>query len=396
MLEEKLRWTVPIGKDEGACVLYRHFPRDYPASLWEPWLSEAAHALLEVRKLAVYIGDLLLGDYVIVNPLLNVLRNTFKEAEFFLIVHPVPPVERLLANDHLCDRLCRTPLIRARLSSLSLYKKAWGPLGQAMGCVDLFVDTQRQFLPSLMMKRHFRYRRRIGASCKGLFSDWKMPEPDRQKVHETYQLLLPARRLGIPITPPLHRLSVPDRIREIAHRWWDREKLDGAVSIFPQSRESGALKNWIPSYFESLIRSLARSGRPILLFDDPARAEELRSLAHGEKGVHVPFLETGIAPEDEIFLSLALLEKVSANVAPDSGGAHLGAAAGAPTLVISPLTRLDRYAPFGDRVWALHVEAPCVPCESANGRHCGGARFCARAVTPDKIVESLEKEVWAS
>jgi ADP-heptose:LPS heptosyltransferase len=123
-----------------------------------------------------------------------------------------------------------------------------------------------------------------------------------------------------------------------------------------------------------------------------ARLEEMADEIGGH--VHIPYLESGVGAEDELFLCMALLRRVSAAVSNDSGGAHLAAALGTRTLAIAPMTRLARYAPFGERAWAVQTDLPCFPCPRADGGACKGDRWCLRAISPSMIVEALEKWMW--
>ena len=132
--------------------------------------------------------------------------------------------------------------------------------------------------------------------------------------------------------------------------------------------------------------------RPVLLFGSPSQVAHLEEMADEIGGhVHIPYLESGVGAEDELFLCMALLRCVSAAVSNDSGGAHLAAALGTRTLVVAPMARLARFGPCGERAWAVQTDLPCFPCSRSDGGACKRDRWCLRAISPSMVVEALEE-----
>jgi ADP-heptose:LPS heptosyltransferase len=144
-------------------------------------------------------------------------------------------------------------------------------------------------------------------------------------------------------------------------------------------------------FYVDLAKMVARD-RPVLLFGSPSQVVHLKEMADEIGGrAYIPYLESGVGAEDELFLCMALLKRVSAAVSNDSGGAHLAAALGARTLAIAPIARLARFGPCGERTWAMQTDLPCFPCPRSDGGACKGARWCLQAISPSMVVEALEK-----
>jgi len=257
-----------------------------------------------------------------------------------------------------------------------------------MGEADLFIDTQRQFVPSLLFSLCFKYKHRIGYSSKCFFSDWKFKEPDRHKVHDTFQTLILARRLGIEPPDPLHRILIPENFEQIAGDLWEKYGFGEAVAMFPYS--AWPVKDWDSEYFLSLGRMLLKEGFRVLLFGGPGNFENLRNLADlMGKGAYVPYLLTDLSIDQEMYLSMALLKRAALTLSVDSGGAHLSAALGTKTLVISLLSRVDKFMPVGKQVWSIYPGIECSPCPDRNMKACGGKRWCAKGITPQILYEAV-------
>lgn len=388
MLEIVEKWPFSLDGVSARVLLYRATPQDYPEELYLPWYSDPIYKKIAVKSMLFYIGGMALGDTVMINPTLSAFRAAFPDARLYIVGHPAPHVVSLLKEAGLMDELLWSYISKHRIGAFPKYIELWR-YGRRLKEIDLLVDTQRQFVPSLVLSVVFSYRYRLGYSSKGIFSSWRFPEPGREKVHDSFQSLLLARRLGISPVPSFHSFAVPPAMEEFADRLIASKGWDEAVALFPLTSKPEASKCMPRRFYVDFARMIAR---PVLLFGSPSQAAYLEDMARDiGKGAFVPYLESGVAAEEELFLCMAILRRAFAVVSNDSGGAHLAAALGARTLVLAPTTRLGRYAPFGERVWAMQTDLPCFPCPKAEGRACGGRRWCAEAITPQLAFEALER-----
>lgn len=129
----------------------------------------------------------------------------------------------------------------------------------------MLVDTQRQFLPSLVLSLCFDYKYRIGYSSKCFFSDWKFEEPNRPKVHDTYQSLMLARRLGIRPLSPLHSIKIPEWVEgevEALFRNIDSNKM---IAMFPLVSFNDPCRQWPVNYWMRLTELLSNEGYEVIL-----------------------------------------------------------------------------------------------------------------------------------
>jgi len=387
MLMTVKEWPTSVSGHDFTIRLFKIEPNVYPEELYSPWYEYPLYKTLDVKRRLVYVGGGGIGDIVMINPFFNTLRQAWPESHITWIGGFTNSVKCLLKDNGLVNDVLYTVVRKHRPSAFPEYAKWWRE-GRRMGEVDLFIDTQRQFVPSLLFSLCFKYRYRIGYSSKCFFSDWKFEEPDRHMVHDTFQTLILARRLGITPPDPLHRIVIPGNFEQMAGDLWERYGFGEAVAMFPYSARP--VKDWDGEYFVFLGRMLLKEGFRVLLFGGPREFEKLRNLADlMGKGAYVPYLLTDLSIEQEMYLSMALLKRAALTLSVDSGGAHLSAALGTKTLVISLLSRVNKFMPVGRQVWSIYPGIECSPCPDRNMKACGEKRWCAKGITPQILYEAI-------
>ncbi len=386
MLTEIKRWHTSVAGHDFAAILCRAYPNDYPKELYAPWYEDPLYKSLNVKRILVYVGGGGLGDIVMINPFFNALKLAWPESHITWIGEFSNPIKCLLKDSGLIDDVLYTVVRKHRPSAFPEYVKWWWE-GRRIGEVDLFIDTQRQFVPSLLFSLCFKYKHRIGYSSKCFFSDWKFKEPDRHEVHDTFQTLVMARRLGITAPRPLHRICIPERIEEIANDLWENYRFGEAIAMFPLS--SNPIKDWGKDRYVSLGRMLLDNCFKVLLFGGPNQMKELQTMAASMgSGAYVPYLLSGLSFDDELYLCMALLKRSALAISGDSGGVHLSAALGTKTLVISLLSRINKFMPLGERVWSIYPDIECSPCPARDMKACSGQRWCAAGITPQILYDA--------
>ncbi len=386
MLTKIKQWPTSVSGHDFTVSLNRALPNDYPEELYSPWYEDPIYKTLDVKRILVYVGGGGMGDIVMINPFFNALRSAWPESQITWIGGFSNPIKCLLKDSGLIDDVLYTVVRKHRPSAFPEYVKWWRE-GRRIGKVDLFVDTQRQFVPSLLFSLCFKYKHRIGYSSKCFFSDWKFKEPNRHEVHDTFQTLVMARRLGIKPPKPLHRICIPEKIDEIAQNLWENYRFGEAISMFPYS--SKLIKNWGEDNYTALGHMLLEKGFKVLLFGGPSQFESLKNMASSMgDGAYIPYPLSDLSLDDEMYLCMALLKRSALTVSGDSGGAHLSAALGTRTLVISLLSRVNKFMPLGERVWSIYPEIECSPCPRRDMKACNGQRWCAEGITPQILCEA--------
>ncbi len=389
------QWPVPSYLNiEGQVQLNRHHSfNDYPEDIYQKWnMDPAIENLKEVTNVVLYVGNLKLGDYVMLNPFLNSLRKAFPSSHIELMGNPVPPARALITGDKLVDSIFDVKRMKHRPWSLPEYIR-WGKLKRKMGKIDLLIDTQRQFLPSVALKTVLSPEKNIGYSSGSFFSDWKIDESGRNKVHATFQIAVILKRLGIPLVYPLHILSVPIAIQDRVNAFFQKNEMDRTIALFPFTAEMNDCRSWPREHFIKLGEVLVNNGYSIILMGATSEIEELKKMRDkiGGRSFLIDWTQFELSEKDSIFLSMACLKKCVLSFSCMSGGGHLAAALGVRTLVFAPFERLDKFAPLGPNVWSLFCNIPCSPCVVKGKLACKGDRWCVHSISPDIVKNAIDQ-----
>ncbi len=153
-------------------------------------------------------------------------------------------------------------------------------------------------------------------------------------------------------------------------------KGESHLAIFPGAR-FGPAKKW--PYFGRLAESLSlETGLPVVMYGSRDEREELSSMFRGGFPMTI---ETGL---DIPALASRLLAAVL-TVGNDSGGVHLSAALGTPTMAIFGSTRPAWTAPIGTHTTVLASSLKCSPCFK---RECPGNNTrCLREITVETVLK---------
>jgi heptosyltransferase I len=156
-----------------------------------------------------------------------------------------------------------------------------------------------------------------------------------------------AAALGCPPHPVEWRMPVPD-----AARAWAQEQLpDGPPALLISPCSSHALRNWRPERYAAVAEHALVRGWRVLLCGGPSTLERRMGdailAALPQRGaVH------DLIGKDTFKRFLALCERASLLLAPDSGPVHMANAMGCRVLGLYACTSLARSGPYSDRRWS--------------------------------------------
>lgn len=157
--------------------------------------------------------------------------------------------------------------------------------------------------------------------------------------------------LGLRQTEVEWRLPLPPAARE-----WAEQRLPGTQqTLLVSPCSSHALRNWAPERYAALADHAASKGWRVVLCGGRSaleRATADRVLA-ATKG---PVLD--LVGQDTLKQLLALLERATLVLTPDSGPAHMANAMGTKVLGLYACTDLERCGPYSDRRFSVnHYDA---------------------------------------
>lgn len=333
-----------------------------------------------VRRIGVYIGSPGLGDFLFIVPLFRALRRGFPDASIAFIGAVRDYVRPLFDACPYIDEIADYDYYRNR----SIFPRLSAALRLRRQRFDLLVDTQRKFVPSLLM-RLAGARFRAGYTARGFFSQFPVIEVDRDRTHTTEQSLNLVRALGVPDVSPRLECAVPEANKESAECFLAGHGIAPDARIIGLVPSSGIpAKCWPAECFARLADIVAETHNvQILLFgghDDVDTLERVMALAHAPV--------RRIEPDRMTVLdTAALMARCAAVVGNDSGPLHLADAVGVPTIGIYGPTLPDKFGLLGARTETLCTREPCSPCDLAA---CDDIR-CLTGITVERVAESLDK-----
>ena len=192
--------------------------------------------------------------------------------------------------------------------------------------------------------RRIGYDRTRSKEGHSLFINERIPTGGRHVLDVFGKFCEP---LGLRQDPVEWRLPVPTAARE-----WASEQLpDGPPTLLISPCSSHALRNWRPERYAAVADHAAARGWRVLLCGGSSALERetgdaiLRAMR---------FPAQDLIGKDTFKQFLALLERVSLVLAPDSGPAHMANAMGTKVLGLFACTDAERSGPYSDRRWTVN------------------------------------------
>lgn len=142
-------------------------------------------------------------------------------------------------------------------------------------------------------------------------------------------------------------IPIPDEARD-----WAASQLPGdAPTLLVSPSSSHSLRNWRPERYAAVIdHALARDWR-VALVGGPTDSERAMADAVLAAGRRAPIDLTG---KDTLKRLLALLDRATLVLTPDSGPMHMANAVGTKVLGLHAASNPDRSGPYSDRRWCVN------------------------------------------
>lgn len=333
-----------------------------------------------VKRIGVYIGSPGLGDFIFITPLFHALREGFPDAHITFIGTLPPHVRPVFDACPHIDALADYDYYR--------FKDFGGRVKQALGLrkrdFDLIVDTQRKFVPSMLMKLTGA-RFNVGYSSGGFFSNYKVESSlKREERHTADESLDLARTLGL--NPKLELdFHVPDENKKYAENF-----LNGA-GVSPNDRLLGLVPSaseptrcWPPERFAELATRLhrERGKRPVCL----GAAADIEILNAVAQNADAPVIIEDTSRRS-VLDSAALIQRCNVVVGNISGPLHIADALGVPCVGLYGPHRPGRFGLLGPRARAVSLDLECSPCGNPDCEH----RHCIMDISVDRVFKTVEE-----
>lgn len=205
-------------------------------------------------------------------------------------------------------------------------------------------------------------------------------------LHQSEYYLRLAELLGAtgPLQPP--RVQVPDEGRTAARALLQAEGIEGSCAVLAPVSGYGPVKDWPGGRYAHLARRVAEALRmPVLLAGTSAQAEACQRIA-AEAGSNAV---RSVAGRTDLAGFLGLLEAADLFVGGDSGGAHVAASFGKPTVAIFGITEPSRTRPLGPHVACVGPGGAKTP-RLRDARTREAARRALEGIAVDEVWAALE------
>jgi len=326
-----------------------------------------------------------LGDAVLTTPMLRALKERFPEAVIDVVAsrsnsevfHGNPHVRRI----HVSERNWhgRGLISRSYLAEVFRLTRLLRPIGYELG-----IDPRGDLLVALVL-RLAGVPRRLGWTAGGggfLLTDSAQWNPARHEIESRFALL---ERLGIQCVP-----TAPELFPSWADKYAVREQLAvlpdaGRPLVVVHAGAGTAAKRWPASHLAELLDRLVRQvGGSIILVGDDGDQDRARRLASLNRRI------VDWTGRLAVMQLAALLEEADLFIGADSGPAHIAAAAGTPSIVLSSGTnRVECWRPWGRQVRVLRCPVPCSPCHLKECPVPGHP--CMSGIRPADVVETVRQ-----
>lgn len=259
------------------------------------------------------------------------------------------------------------------------YRALWQSLRDDQFDLLLMMQTSfRAHLASLGVRAPYRlgYDRVRSRDLHGLFVNDRIPHRDREHVLDQQFGFL--EHMGIARRVMDWSLPIPDADRE-----WAEQQLPGDQSTLIISPASSvAMRNWFPErYAEVADHALAKLGMRVVLCGGPTELEQTLAqqiTAHMRQAGAI-----NLVGKDTIPRFLALLERATVIVSPDSGPAHMAAISDTPCIGLYAVSNAQRCGPYK----SLHhtVDAFPLACEEILHKPAESCPWGTRVETPEAM-----------
>jgi lipopolysaccharide heptosyltransferase I len=329
---------------------------------------------LDPRRIGL-IKPSALGDIVHALPVLTALRRRFPAAHITWVVnrayepilHGHPHLDATLSLDRGAGR-------RGLLAGMRYFIGFLGVLRRQR--FDLVVDLQG-LLRTGLMTAATGAKHRVGLATAREGATWfytdRVPVPDFHDTHAVDRYWLVAEALGaggqrefvVPLQPEA-RAWAEEMLRLHARPW---------IAVGPGSR--WVTKRWPPQHFAELAgRAQDRFGGTVILVGS---IDEALLSAAVRRDLRGPALDlTGKTTLPQL---AALLARVDAMAANDTGPLHLATALGRPVVAPYTCTRAARTGPYGAHSHAVESR---IWCQGSYLKRCPRLD-CMTELTPDRL-----------
>lgn len=144
-----------------------------------------------------------------------------------------------------------------------------------------------------------------------------------------------------------------------------------------------ASRQWFPAATAALCERLRARGFGVVLVGGPGDVEFAEAVVGAGAGALV-----NTVGQTKLREIIAIMERASVAIGPDTGPMHIAAAVGTPVVALFGATSPRRSGPWGWDDLVVRSDAPCSPCYLPR---CPIGRLCMEQISPDLVMAHVDK-----
>lgn len=300
---------------------------------------------LSPRTIAVATGGEVVGDGMVKLPLVLALRRALPDAKITWLTPDESAYQGVLAS-----------LIGGAINDFIVHPRPSLRLGSLFGKslfnepFDVLIDTQGEVKRAVWLKKRVPHRVFVSPAMDARLSSVKVSSRVANEPNLIERLIgLAEAALGQPLERPDITFPDPKWEKAAAELLPDGKKY---VGLIPGA--GLATKIWPQERFIQMGRRLAEKGFTPVVILGPNEVDLGPVLASSLPMAEFPLRN---APFNDVPMTLALIRRMEATLANDSGGGNIALAANRPSVVIyRKATVRNKYAPVRQNVIALAPE----------------------------------------
>jgi heptosyltransferase I len=344
-----------------------------------------------IRAIVIYspghIGDVLMNV-----PLLRALRHTYQSADITWIVGDWSrAIAERFAYANRVDVFSPGwyQYQRGHHRGWARQQRRWIADRLKHPPADLFMSTAASTLDTYIIGRACRPQRWLGRkpaySAFPVAVEGRVIEPDRA-LPEARDILRIAESLPLVDASSVLEYDVVESERREANRLLTSKGIaEGQrfVVIAPGAGWEG--KQWLPERWGQVADQIRSAGVPVVLMGAPNEAQLAQQV---KAAMHSQAID--LVGATSLSLMAAVIERAALWLGSDSGGMHIAAAVGTPTIALFGPTNPAKWAPEGEQHQAIRAVESCPGCIPWHPRaRCQHGGRCMRAISVERVIALL-------
>jgi heptosyltransferase II len=338
--------------------------------------------LFEPKKIIVRMPNWL-GDAVRATPILEDLRNQWKEAEITAMCQS--NLTGLIKADPNIDEILSFQKPKGLLPRI-YQEDTIEPLQR--GKYDLGILLTNSLSSAWWFWRG-QVKRRIGfaANLRSPLLTDAVPYPkamESQDLVQTYKALLTP--LGIPLSNTFPHLYVTEEEQLAAKQLLEKYEIgeDNLIIGVNPGSAYGPARCWPPERFKEVTLRLIKNPRVrVVYFGDQSGAALVHQIC-----TDLPKSVVNLAGKTNMRELIALIQRCTLLLTNDSGPMHLANALGTPQVALFGSTCDVRAGPYNNRTKVIHKHVECSPCYK---RVCPIDFRCMKRIEVEEVYNEIEK-----